>query len=86
MASQDSNTPVIVIARLGDRERAQSLSWKRLATVRDYLLYGANLKNKLVLATGERTKGHGCIEVYIAGKLCFRFGVHRNRNVPVSDA
>jgi hypothetical protein len=60
---------VIAIARLGDGETSRDLNRRRLYNLRvhwnDYKLPAGTL----VTAQGERVKGLGRIELYVAGKL-----------------
>ena len=76
-ARKDSQTSIIVIARLGPGERSRSLNGKRLTPVMDYLRSKA--ANPLVGASGERMKGYGRIEFYVAGKLFYVLAYRKNR-------
>jgi hypothetical protein len=66
---------IIVIARLGSRERRPNLNDRRLQNVRTYLtefLRDPTVRRNpksIILAQGERVQGLGRIEFYISGKL-----------------
>jgi hypothetical protein len=81
-ARKDSQTSVIVIARLGTGERSRSLNGRRLAPVMDYLRRKA--ANPLVGAAGGRVRGYGRIELYVAGKLFYVLAYRRNRLIDCS--
>jgi hypothetical protein len=67
---------VIVIARLGDGERSKKLNASRLQQVNGHLKM-LRVKN-VVMAEGERKKGLGQLEFYIAGNLLLTLPVERN--------
>jgi hypothetical protein len=66
---------IIVISRLGDKDRRPDLNYRRLNNVRVYLteyLTDPSVQRKresLLLAQGERVPGLGRIELYVGGKL-----------------
>ncbi len=72
----DDSLYVIVIARLGDRERSKKLNTSRLQQVKGHLKM-LRVKN-VVTAEGERKKGLGQLEFYIAGNLLLTLPVDRN--------
>ena len=67
---------IIVIARLGDGEKSQRLSQRRLKAATDYLRSKA--RNKVVAAHGERLKGFGRLELYVGGRLLYSLAYPRN--------
>jgi hypothetical protein len=66
----NGNGFLIVIARLGDRDKRHNLNQSRLNVTKEYLVgklrYPAN---KLVMAEGEKVRGNGRVEFYINGIL-----------------
>lgn len=65
-AREVKDTNIIVIARLGKKERNQKLNQSRLKFVKNrFKSFGWN---NSVFAEGSRVSGFGCIEIYIAGK------------------
>src|ERR1700687_3048719 len=62
---------IIVIARLGDGDNNRDLNRRRLHNVRTYLTQWGGRRNptNVVTAQGERVKGYGRGELYVAGKL-----------------
>lgn len=76
-ARKDPQTSIIVIARLGAGERPQTLNDKRLVPMLGYLRGKAS--NSVIGASGERVKGYGRIEVYVAGKLFYVQAYRKNR-------
>ncbi len=83
--SVGADEPVILIARLGDKEVSGRLNRRRLQVARLYLHVGRGLEPPLkeehiVTAEGERIRGTGRIEAYVRGKLFMIFVFKRNRN------
>ncbi len=81
-----ADEPVILIARLGNREASGSLSRRRLQVARMYLHVGRGREPQLreeniVTAEGERVRGAGRIEAYVRGKLFMVCVFKRNRNL-----
>ncbi len=76
---------IIAIGRLGDGESSRELSRRRLQMVRKYLTRTPWRKpaDTIILAEGERTHGHGRVELYIGGKLFQTLLADRNRNLLV---
>lgn len=62
---------LIVIVRPGDGEASRQLIRRRLYNIRQYFRERGDqlLKDRVVVAEGERVKGFGRIEYYIKGKL-----------------
>lgn len=75
-ARKDKGSYIILIARLGEGERSQKLSQRRLKDAKDYLDYKG--EDKIVIAYGERVKGHGRVEMYVSGKLLYALRHPRN--------
>lgn len=82
---------VIVIARLGEKERSGELNRRRLHNVKAYLteyragtIYSRHPDN-IILATGSPTKGEGTIDIYFGGELLYKFRLHRNADLFVGE-
>jgi len=74
---KDKQSNFIVIARLGNGERAQRLNRERLHAV---MLYFKNKnESRVVLASGTRAKGLGRVELYVAGKLFHVIAFPKNK-------
>ena len=69
-ASEDEDGYVIAVARLGDGERSPEINRRRLKFIRDY---SVNVRgwDRIVVASGERVKGLGRVELYAGGKLLY---------------
>jgi hypothetical protein len=61
---------IIAIARLGDGEFSPTLARRRLGFARDYLINRRGYE-KIVTAVGERVRGYGLVELYVAGELLY---------------
>ncbi len=72
--------PIIIIARLGTGENARSLNRRRLRQAADYLNRRIP-RDRIIIAEGERVRGLGRIEFYVAGKLYIIFKVKRRRDL-----
>jgi hypothetical protein len=86
LASAESNrdNAVIAIARLGDGEYAQDLNRRRLANVMTVLTGNLGMKKeRVVIASGERVRGYGRVEVYVSGQLVDALLVHRGKDLCV---
>jgi len=71
-AKRAEGAKLIVIARLGERERSSSLTKRRLKSVWSYLVYEKRIPAAaVVMAEGERAAGYGRIELYVGGKLLY---------------
>ncbi|HEY0003360.1 MAG TPA: hypothetical protein VGB17_01025 [Pyrinomonadaceae bacterium] len=78
------NSVVIVIARLGDGEYMQKLNRRRLQNVLTALTVNFGLKKeRVVIASGERVRGYGRVEVYVSGQLVDALLVARGKDVCV---
>jgi hypothetical protein len=79
-AGKDKDGYIILIARLGDGERSRAISRRRLEMAKDYLI---NLRgwNRIVLASGERVKGRGSLELFVNGKLLYVLLYPKNQNI-----
>ena len=70
---------MVVMARLGDGEGSRELNRRRLYNVREYLKERGGLAaDKIVVAEGERVRGYGRLEYYLAGKLFEQLLFRRN--------
>lgn len=75
---------LIIIARLGDGEKSEELSRRRLYNAREYiLLKQPALKNKIITAVGDKAIGYGRVEFYFGGKLIDLLFVPKNKNLCV---
>ncbi len=70
---------VIVVARLGDGERSRKLNVFRLESIK-WHLKSLRVRNA-VTAEGERKKGYGQLEFYIAGKLLLILPIRRKEKL-----
>jgi len=78
---------IIAIARLGSGEQGRELNRRRLHNLRVYLTeFDWHRAPKTVItAEGERVKGFGRVELYVAGKLVGVMGIKRNRDLLVGS-
>lgn len=78
---------LIVIARLGDREKNRELNRRRLHNVRTYLseYVHARAPETILAAEGERVNGYGRIELYVGGKLFHVLTIPRNGDLIVGS-
>ena len=61
---------IIMIARLGGRERKRDLNQRRLHNAQTFLTeFGQRAPQTIITAEGERVNGYGRVELYISGKL-----------------
>lgn len=75
----DRDSPVIVIARLGDDEQRRDLNRRRLHNVRMYLTEFASLDPQTIItAEGERVRGYGRVELYVGGRLFYTLMIRPN--------
>ena len=81
-AREDSESYIIVLARLGDGEKLQSLNRRRLDSAIPHLESKAG--NKIVAASGDRVRGYGRLELYVRGKLLYFIAFPRNRLIDCS--
>ena len=75
-AMKDPDSYIIVIARLGDRERSTALNQRRLKAVLERL--NDKARNKVAGASGARVSGSGRVEIYVGGKLLYVLSYSRN--------
>jgi hypothetical protein len=71
---------IIIIARLGNGESSHNLARLRLREVTEYLNRTFS-GERIVVAEGERVRGPGQLEFYVAGKLHSIFRIKRNRDL-----
>ncbi|HYX71521.1 MAG TPA: hypothetical protein VE732_02015 [Nitrososphaera sp.] len=81
-ARKDKESYIIVIARLGDGEKSQSLNRRRVGSAIPYL--GSRAGNKIVAASGEKVSGYGRLELYVRGRLVYVIAFPRNRLIDCS--
>lgn len=79
--AHESESYLIVIARLGDGERSRGLNTRRVNAVRAFLGRSSRSRLKSVVAEGERAKGYGRLEIYVGGKPLFVLPLRRNKSV-----
>jgi hypothetical protein len=82
-ARKNKESNIIVVARLGDGEKFQSLNRRRLKDVVEYLKGKA--ENMIVAASGERVKGYGRLEFYVSGKLLYVIAYPRRGIIDCRD-
>ena len=77
------NTPVIVIARLGAKERSNIYNLRRLNVIRNvYFKWNPTGLAPPVFAQGEKLKeGKGRVEVYYGGIMRFAITADHNQNL-----
>ena len=73
------NGLLIMLSRLGSGERDDGLSRRRLSNVRDGLTKTLGIDDRRIIsAYGERVRGYGRVEFYLAGGLVGALPVRRN--------
>ena len=80
--------PITVIARLGEGETNSELNKRRLHNVRVYWTEFRSDKvpaESVILATGERVKDHGRLEIFVGGKLALILKIKGNRDLIVGN-
>lgn len=82
-AQKDKEGYIILIARLGDGEKSQVINRRRLNGTKDYLVH--RTANKVAAAYGERIKGRGQVEIYVAGKRFYVLTYTRNGLIDCSN-
>jgi len=83
LIAQDAGSDklIIMVARLGRGESSGGLNWGRLRTASSFLEAVRGVpKQRMILASGERVRGAGRIEVYLGGELRVAFVFARNRD------
>jgi hypothetical protein len=77
-----NNSTVIMVAQLGDSEKARRLNMRRLHNLFTYLSYIRGIPSERLIRTeGVRVPGLGRVAVYIGGKLFIVFTVERNEDL-----
>ena len=73
---------IVIIARLGTKEYSRKLNRERMQLLSEYLqnTRGVDAK-RIVLGEGERVRGLGRVEIYLAGKLVMVFTINRNKDL-----
>ena len=84
LASSDSL--IIAIARLGDRENRKDLNQRRLHNVRMYLteFTGRDIQS-IITAEGKSVQGYGRIELYVNGKHFHSILIMTNLDLAVGE-
>lgn len=84
LADAESDRMLIAVARLGDGEYAQSLNEHRLRNVLTALTEGLGMKKeRIVIASGERARGYGRVDLYVGGQLVDSLLVNRGKDLCV---
>jgi hypothetical protein len=78
---------IIVIARLGDGDHNRDLNRRRLHNVHTYLTQWDGRRNpaNVITAQGDRVKGYGRVELYVAGKLYWVVLIRPNADLIVGS-
>ena len=77
---------VIMIARLGSRERRQDLNRRRLHNARTFLTeFGQRTPQTIITAEGEHVDGYGRVELYVSGKLFHVLLINPNNDLAVGS-
>ena len=81
--TSNSNGFVIFIARLGTNETRRKINLSRLASIKRVLRnrYSHIPNQKVIVAEGEKVKGHGRIEFYWNGQLVGAILANKNRDL-----
>jgi hypothetical protein len=81
-----SDSLVIIIARLGDRENRRNLNHRRLHNIRTYLKDFVGRDTRITItAQGDRIKGYGRIEIYVKGQHFYTLMVGFNLDFAVGE-
>jgi hypothetical protein len=80
---ESSESPLIVIAHLGDGEESQTWNKRRLSNLQSYIKKFRSSKARIILAQGEKVKGFGQMNIYVNGQLFRTLVVRRNKDIPV---
>ncbi len=85
MAGEDGL--IIAIAHLGSGEQRRGPNRRRLNSVVVHLTARGLKRSRqtVVAGEGERVKGYGRVDLYVAGKLVAVLAAERNRNLPVDS-
>ncbi|MBC7798315.1 MAG: hypothetical protein H7Z37_15705 [Pyrinomonadaceae bacterium] len=76
---------LILIARLGNKERNRKINRLRLENVRRGLTNTLGIVKPIVIAEGERVNGFGRVEVYLDGKFIGALLAQKNKIVIKCD-
>lgn len=77
---------VIIVARLGKRERRRDLNRRRLHNAKTFLTeFGDRAPQTIVTAEGERVEGYGRVELYAGGKLFRVLTINPNDDLAVGS-
>lgn len=82
---QNKKGVLILIARLGDKERDTSLNELRLKNVRHGLEFELGVVNEIIETEGKRKNGFGRVEFYLEGRLIGALLAKRNHHVIKCD-
>lgn len=70
--AENPTMPVIIIARLGTKEKSTRYNRQRLKEAKGYLIRRAGMpEDSVITAQGERIKAQGRVEFYFGGILKF---------------
>ena len=86
LASEESQRDkvLIIVARLGDNESSQELNRRRLHNLRVSLTENLRVDpQRLIMASGEKVRGSGRVEFYLAGKLIGALPIARGKDLCV---
>ena len=84
IASASEGKVTILVARLGDGERAREVNRRRLHNVLAFLTTSSDLNAQNVIAAeGERVRGFGRVKIYVAGKLVDALLAEKNKDLEV---
>lgn len=75
--SQDSKSVIIIISRLGQKEKSAKLHQSRLDFVKKHLQRQKEIS--FVNAIGERAENLGALEIYVTGKLFWVLRLKKNQ-------
>lgn len=76
----NNNGVLILIARLGNKEKNRKLNRLRLLNVKEGLQITLGIEKKIVIAEGENVDGFGRVEFYLAGKFIGALLAVKNRH------
>jgi hypothetical protein len=79
--ASERKSNVTIIARLGTGERAGRIARLRLSQLRNHLIMVRGYSpDQVITAEGDRVRGFGLVEVYIAGKPFIIYRMKRNKD------
>jgi hypothetical protein len=80
--AKNENENIIIIARLGFRERSSKLNKLRLDKTKRELVQGIHVpEEKIITAQGEPISSQGRVEFYFKGKLFLVSLVEKDKNI-----